>query len=204
MKDHISISIGKTGAASKSVKQVIHVVDKEEDKFLWLMDHIGSFLSQGSVLIFALTKVSCEDIGKRLARVGIRTAVLHGDKLQHEREEIINSFKGRRVNCLIATDVAARGLDIQGLDVIINYELAKDLDSHVHRIGRTGRAGRQGTAHTLISKDKPSKLIPMLISSLQEAGQHVPDELWTLSRTVSSSTSKSASLTSSFVRPRQH
>jgi ATP-dependent RNA helicase RhlE len=103
------------------------------------------------VLLFADTKRMVERMGLQLQRSGIRTEVIHGDKSQYMREKALNSFKKGQVQVLVATDVAARGLDISDVTHVINYQLPRDYESYVHRIGRTGRAGKEGKAFTFVN-----------------------------------------------------
>lgn len=102
-------------------------------------------------IVFARTKIGADEIANRLLARGYAAEALHGDVSQVQREKILRKFKDRTTNILVATDVAARGIDVDNLTHVINYSLPQDSDSYVHRIGRTGRAGRQGTAITFIS-----------------------------------------------------
>ena len=107
-------------------------------------------------------------------------AVIHGDKEQRERDYIINQFKSGRVPVLVATDVAARGLDIKDVNLVVNFDFPNQIEDYVHRIGRTGRAGNKGWAHSFIDPGEGNmarKLIPIL----REAGQEVLPELQELS-----------------------
>jgi ATP-dependent RNA helicase DDX42 len=184
LRNPVHIHIGKIGSANKDVKQVVEIVSSEMDKWHWLHRHLPEFLAAGTpLLIFALTKANVDQLAGRIQMMhGIEVGILHGDKLQTERIEVLEKFRTGAIKILVATDVAARGLDIKGLDMIINYDIARDIDSHVHRIGRTGRAGRTGIAYTLISQQKPTKLIPLLVASLQEAKQEVPPALAELAK----------------------
>jgi ATP-dependent RNA helicase DDX42 len=116
----------------------------------------------------------------RLLHLG---GALHGDMLQGERDRVIRDFKKGKFPILIATDVAARGLDIKSVRTVINYDMAKDIDSHIHRIGRTGRAGEKGTAYTLIT-EKEDRMAGELVRNLEASGQPVPPELMNLAMRV--------------------
>ncbi|MDL1970702.1 MAG: DEAD/DEAH box helicase [Candidatus Desulfofervidaceae bacterium] len=109
-------------------------------------------------LIFCRTKVDVDKIANRLIDRGYEADALHGDMSQHQREKIVHKFKKRKINILVATDVAARGIDINNLTHVINYALPQDPDSYVHRIGRTGRAGKEGTAITLVTPEESRRL----------------------------------------------
>jgi ATP-dependent RNA helicase RhlE len=105
----------------------------------------------GQALVFCKTKRRSDRVGTRLARAGIRTAVIHGDKSQGVRNRALSDFKAGRVHVLVATDIAARGLDIAQLPLVVNYDLPLVAEDYVHRVGRTGRAGQTGRAVSLVS-----------------------------------------------------
>ncbi|MDN3513158.1 MAG: DEAD/DEAH box helicase [Candidatus Brocadia sp.] len=110
-------------------------------------------------LIFCRTKIDVADVANKLIDKGYDAEALHGDLSQNQREIILHKFKKRRINMLVATDVAARGIDIHNLTHVINYSLPQDPESYVHRIGRTGRAGKEGTAITFVTPDEYRRLI---------------------------------------------
>lgn len=109
-------------------------------------------------LVFCRTKVDTDKIANHLIDRGYDADALHGDLSQGQREKILNKFKRRRINILVATDVAARGIDVQNLTHVINYAIPQDPEAYVHRIGRTGRAGKEGTAITFITPEEYRKL----------------------------------------------
>ncbi len=109
-------------------------------------------------LVFCRTKIDVDTVGNHLIERGYDADSLHGDMSQSQREKILNKFKKRRLNVLVATDVAARGIDVQNLTHVINYALPQDPESYVHRIGRTGRAGKEGIAVTFITPQEYRKL----------------------------------------------
>lgn len=109
-------------------------------------------------LVFCRTKVDSENVANHLMDRGYEAEALHGDLSQSQREKILGKFKKRQLNILVATDVAARGIDVQDLTHVINYALPQDPESYVHRIGRTGRAGKEGTAITFITPEEYRKL----------------------------------------------
>ncbi|MFH1363364.1 MAG: DEAD/DEAH box helicase [Candidatus Omnitrophota bacterium] len=109
-------------------------------------------------LIFCRTKIDVDDVSRKLSDRGYDVEGLHGDISQHQRERILGRFKQKRINVLVATDVAARGIDINNLSHVINYSLPQDPERYVHRIGRTGRAGKEGTAITFVTPDEYRKL----------------------------------------------
>ena len=124
-------------------------------------------------IVFCGTKRMCDQIGRSMGGMG---AVIHGDKEQRERDWIINQFKTGRVPVLVATDVAARGLDIKDVNLVVNFDFPNQIEDYVHRIGRTGRAGAKGFSHSFIEPGEGNmarKLIPIL----RQAGQEVDREL---------------------------
>ena len=110
-------------------------------------------------MIFCRTKVDVEKLANRLIDRGYQADALHGDISQYQRERIMRKFKSRRTNMVVATDVAARGIDIQNLTHVINYDLPQNPEYYVHRIGRTGRAGKEGTAITFVTPEEYRKLV---------------------------------------------
>ncbi len=113
-----------------------------------------SAYSPKSAMIFCNTKKMVDDLSEELAKSGFKAMGLHGDMKQAQRTQVMNSFKNGSISILIATDVAARGIDVSGVDAVFNYDLPQDNEYYIHRIGRTGRAGHKGTAYTLISGRK--------------------------------------------------
>jgi len=111
---------------------------------------LGSFRPQ-SCVAFCFTKQQCQELVEHLTAKGISAAALHGDLEQRDRDQVLAMFANRSLSVLVATDVAARGLDIDGLDMVINVELARDSEIHIHRVGRTGRAGEKGLAMSLVA-----------------------------------------------------
>ena len=109
------------------------------------------------VLIFCNTKKSVDFVKKHLKKQGFSVDALHGDMTQQARDKVMNKFRNGNIDILVATDVASRGLDIDGVDVIINYDVPQNSDDYIHRIGRTARAGKTGFAFTLVSKDEISR-----------------------------------------------
>lgn len=102
------------------------------------------------VIIFAETKRWVSKVNRKLRQAGIKTDEIHGDKSQNYRQKALNSFKAGKLQCLIATDVAARGIDVDDVSHVINYQIPKTMDSYIHRVGRTGRAGKTGIAYTFV------------------------------------------------------
>lgn len=110
-----------------------------------------SAYSPSSSMVFCNTKKMVDDLTEELIKSGFKASGIHGDMKQSQRTQVMNSFKNKSTEILVATDVAARGIDVSGVDAVFNYDLPQDNEYYIHRIGRTGRAGRTGTAYTLIS-----------------------------------------------------
>jgi len=143
MSSYVFIAVGRVGGAVDTIKQrLIWVEDEEKEAYV-----LGLLLHQhkiGLTLVFVNTKQMAVDLERFLSKIGVKTGTIHGDKTQNQREEALFSFKQGRLQILIATDVAARGLDIPNVAMVIQYDLAMSKDDYVHRIGRTGRIGRSG------------------------------------------------------------
>jgi len=117
-----------------------------------------AFYMPASSIIFCNTKQQCQELFDELRSAGINALALHGDLEQKERDQVLVRFANKSCSVLIATDVAARGLDVKSLDAVINYELSRDTEVHVHRIGRTGRAGESGLAISLVAPNEVSRM----------------------------------------------
>ncbi len=146
------ISASKENSTAKTVKHVIHPVEQRRKKEL-LSELIGVNNWQ-QVLVFVNTKESADSIVKELKLDGIKAAVCHGDKVQSARRRALTEFKDGKIRALVATDVAARGLDVQGLKYVINFDLPFLAEDYVHRIGRTGRAGESGNAVSFVCREE--------------------------------------------------
>ncbi|VVC44663.1 RNA helicase, DEAD-box type, Q motif,Helicase, C-terminal,ATP-dependent RNA helicase DEAD-box, conserved [Cinara cedri] len=175
LTDPIRIVQGDIGEANTDVTQIMLVMP-QSDKCQWLLDNIVQFTSTGSILIFVTKKLDAEQLASTLSVKEYEVLLLHGDMDQAERNKVITKFKKQEVNVMVATDVAARGLDIAHIRTVINYDIARDIDTHTHRIGRTGRAGEKGTAFTLVTP-KDYEFAGHLVRSLEGVGQEVPKPL---------------------------
>ncbi|CAO4845273.1 MAG: ATP-dependent RNA helicase DeaD [Holosporales bacterium] len=163
LNDAEHITIGSVTTPADTVKQEnVHV--KESEKFDTLINHLEEY--SGTFIVFTNTKIGAHDIAKRLRTKGVRADAIHGDLRQRDRDRVIRSFQKSAIRVLVATDVAARGLDIPHIEYVVNYDLPLCPEDYIHRIGRTGRAGAQGMAINLISdKDERKwRAISQLIS----------------------------------------
>ena len=151
-----SIAVAKTNSASEQITQYIHRVDKRRKREL-LSYLIGKNQWQ-QVLIFTRTKYGANHLAEQLTKDGIKASAIHGNKSQGARTKALADFKSGQIRALVATDIAARGLDIELLPHVVNYELPQVAEDYVHRIGRTGRALNQGQAISLVCIDELPQL----------------------------------------------
>lgn len=172
LHDPERIEVTPQASTVDEVKQRVYFVENADKKELLvslLRDH-----PDDSVLIFARTKHGADGISKSLRRAGIRNDAIHGDKSQGERQRALDEFKTGKVKVLVATDIAARGIDIQELQVVINYDIPDVPETYVHRIGRTGRAGHGGTALTFCTFDEH-----MIVNDIQRlTGRRIESVLY--------------------------
>lgn len=174
--DPIRITQGNVGVANTDVTQIVEVFKHEPDKWKWLLSHFVQFTSEGSLLIFVTKKLNAEELAGNLKNNGYDVTLIHGDMNQFIRNEVISNFKKLQVSTLVATDVAARGLDIPSIKNVVNYDVARDIDTHTHRVGRTGRAGQKGRAYTLVT-NRDQFFAGDLVRHLEDANQFVPPPL---------------------------
>jgi ATP-dependent RNA helicase RhlE len=146
----VTVKVNTGGTASENVEQETIRVPEGKDKFDMLS---GLFKDKGldRVIIFMETKRLADQIAKKLNQVGVKSGLIHGNKSQNFRNRTIEEFKNGTTRVLVATDVAARGIDVADVSHVINYQLPMSMDSYIHRIGRTGRAGKTGRAITFVN-----------------------------------------------------
>ena len=164
LKSPERVEVTPTSSVAKNVSQVLYYVPKQSKIELCL--HLLRNTITGNILIFRRTKFGVDKLEQTLIKNGYNVESFHGDKPQNERQSALNKFKHGQVNILIATDVAARGIDINELDAVINFDMPHIPETYVHRIGRTGRAGHSGNSYSFCSPDeKPYiKTIQQLIN----------------------------------------
>ena len=164
LKDPERIEVTPTSSVTKDVSQILYYVPKRNKIELCL--HLLRNTIKGSILIFRRTKYGVDKLEQTLLKNGYKVETIHGNKTQNDRQESLKKFKNNYVNILIATDVAARGIDINELDAVINFDMPNVPETYVHRIGRTGRAGNLGMSYSLCSADEKSyvKSIQQLIN----------------------------------------
>jgi superfamily II DNA/RNA helicase len=154
LKDPARVSVSSTTAPATNIKQE-NVYVTESEKY----DKLCSELEQrsGSIIVFVKTKYNADKMSTKLSKQGFDADAIHGDLRQNKRERVLNNFRKKKYRILIATDVAARGLDVPHIEHVINYDLPQSPEDYVHRIGRTARAGATGEALNLISNGDKSK-----------------------------------------------
>jgi ATP-dependent RNA helicase DeaD len=148
LTDPVRIAVGGANETSKNIKQS-HVKVSEGEKYVQLLEELNT--RQGSVIIFAKTKHGADRMAEKLRKAGHQAEAIHGDLRQNKRNHVIRGFREKRYRVLVATDVAARGLDIPHIEHVINYDLPQNPEDYIHRIGRTARAGAQGEAVAFLS-----------------------------------------------------
>lgn len=174
------IEVARRNTVSETISHRVYEVPSEQKRHLLV--HLLRHQELRQVLIFVGTKTGANRLANYLQRQNIETDAIHGDKTQQHRTEALEAFKDGRVKVLVATDVAARGLDIDELPQVINYELPHVAEDYVHRIGRTGRAGKQGNATSLVSPEEAprladiEKLIKLKIERLSLPGFEIHDD----------------------------
>ncbi|GAA57786.1 ATP-dependent RNA helicase DDX42, partial [Clonorchis sinensis] len=186
LTDPVRIVEGHLGEANEDITQIVEIFDKPDEKWDWLTRNLVRLTTEGSVLVFVTRKTHSEEVARKLKMRDLKVLLIHGDMHQSERNSVIHSFKRQEAPILVATDVASRGLDIPSIHNVINYEVARDIDTHTHRVGRTGRAGVKGTAYTLFVTGKdPVDFAACLVQHLEASGQNVPPKLLDLAHKCS-------------------
>eukprot|EP01137_Pigoraptor_chileana_P025979 Opistho-2@96294 len=172
LDDYIFLAVGRVGSTSENITQKIIWVE-EHDKRSALLDLIAAADAKCLTLIFVETKRGADALEDYLCREGFPATSIHGDRSQREREDALRTFRSGETPVLVATAVAARGLDIPNVRHVINYDLPSDIEEYVHRIGRTGRVGNLGLATSLFN-DKNKNIVRDLVDLLTEAKQECP------------------------------
>jgi Superfamily II DNA and RNA helicases len=179
MKLPISIEVAPSGTTAENIVQELFIVKKESKRNL-----LEKILAQyhGSVLLFARTRIGAKKITRMIRDMGHKAAEIHSDRTLSQRKEALEGFKNGRYRILVATDIAARGIDVAGIELVINYDLPEESDNYVHRIGRTARAGKEGRAISFATPDQGPdvKNIERLIKTVLPISQHpeVPKEVF--------------------------
>ncbi|OAX41042.1 DEAD-domain-containing protein [Rhizopogon vinicolor AM-OR11-026] len=172
LKDYIFLSVGRVGSTSENITQKIEYVE-DNDKRSVLLDILASDPPGGLTLVFVETKRMADTLSDFLMTNRLPATSIHGDRTQREREMALQTFRTGRTPILVATAVAARGLDIPNVTHVINYDLPSDIDDYVHRIGRTGRAGNTGVSTAFFNRGNKN-IVRDLLELLREANQEIP------------------------------
>ncbi|EFC48155.1 predicted protein [Naegleria gruberi] len=176
---HFIVNIGSIEtSANHRVKQSFLFI-QESDKIARLTDLLDKLIKNPEdcrTLVFCKTKKRTDVVTERLREAGWPSLSIHGERKQEEREWVLEEFRSGKTPILVATDVAARGLDVENVKYVINYDMPHEIDSYIHRIGRTGRAGKEGNSVSFFTPEDVQLCTP-LIKVLEEAEQDVPDKL---------------------------
>jgi ATP-dependent RNA helicase RhlE len=172
LKSPVTVSTTPVSSPNENVKQSVYYVSAGDKKAL--LEHVLASESIDHALVFTRTKRGADKVVKELNRSGISAEAIHGNKSQNARQKALKGFKSRAIRILVATDIASRGIDVDKLTHVINYEIPNEPETYVHRIGRTGRAGAQGTAFSFCASDE----VPYLndITRLIKKSIHVVNE----------------------------
>lgn len=179
LKEYIFLSVGRVGSTSENITQKVEYVE-DIDKRSVLLDILHTH-GAGLTLIFVETKRMADSLSDFLINQGFPATSIHGDRTQREREKALEMFRTGRFPILVATAVAARGLDIPNVTHVVNYDLPTDIDDYVHRIGRTGRAGNTGISTAFFNRGNRG-VVRDLLDLLKEANQEVPSFLESIAR----------------------
>lgn len=191
------IAVGRTGSSSEHVSQHVLVLPSYEAKKQWMKEMLPILAEVGRMIIFVASRADCEEITDQMKKSpsiggkGLVVDCIHGDRHQSDRNAALSALRKGKLAALVATDVASRGLDVLDIMTVVNFDAAKNLDSHVHRIGRAGRLSRKGTgpggqehkkgnAYTLLTS-KNADFAHTLVQAFQREGREVSDELLKLS-----------------------
>ena len=172
IKNAVKVQINPEETTSKNIGQLLYYLPKKNKTDLCL--HLLRNTINGKIIIFRRTKFGVDKLAQTLLKNGYKITSIHGDKSQSIRNKAIEDFKSKKVTILIATDVAARGIDITNVDAIINFDIPNVPETYVHRIGRTGRAGKSGIAFSFCSPDENNYIKD--IEALLEKSIKVIDE----------------------------
>ncbi len=166
------VSVDPVSSTAEKIKQKVYFVEKEDKRKLLL--HLLTEEKLKNVLIFTRTKHGADNVVKFLSKQNIKAGAIHGDKSQNSRQRTLEAFKNKEIDVLVATDLASRGIDIEQLPYVINFDIPNISETYVHRIGRTGRAGNDGTAWSFVGKDEKAywqdieKLIRLQVKTVKD------------------------------------
>lgn len=172
----INVTIGDNGAGKKSIQQILNFVSENKKKSMLINTLNNKELAIPPIMVFLNQKKMVDIVCRDIVSHGFKATSLHGGKMQEVRENSLNLFKSGEFDILVSTDVAGRGIDISNINLVINYDFPKSIDTYTHRIGRTGRAGRSGVAISFVTPED-SGLFPELKKILLSSNNPIPNEL---------------------------
>lgn len=164
-----TVIIGSAGQATDHVEQRTEFISTEEKKMQRLLSILNRGSFQPPIIIFLNLKQSCENLAKELNRNGWKAAVMHGSKSQDQREAALAQLRSGTADCLVATDIAGRGIDVPDVSLVVNFQMAKSIEDYTHRIGRTGRAGKSGVAISFLNPDDDDAVIGPLKQLIEKS-----------------------------------
>jgi len=191
MKLPLYVEVAPSGTAAEQIVQELFIVKKENKNEL-----LEKLLNQysGSVLLFSRTRIGASKIKKLIKTMGYKVAEIHSDRTLRQRKEALDGFKNGRYRVLVATDIAARGIDVVGIEMVINYDLPDDIENYVHRIGRTGRAGYKGRAISFATPEQGKEInnIEKYMKTNLPISEHpeLPKEKFIVKKNIKSRTNK--------------
>ncbi|XP_036160138.1 probable ATP-dependent RNA helicase DDX53 [Myotis myotis] len=181
LKEPMIVYVGTLDlVAVNTVKQTI-IVTTEEEKRSLIKEFLRSLSPKDKVIVFVSRKIVADDLSSDLSVQGLSVQCLHGNREQSDREQALDDFRSGNVKILISTDLASRGLDVDDITHVYNYDFPRNIEEYVHRVGRTGRAGKTGTSITLMTKND-WKTAPELIKILERSNQSIPEALVTMAK----------------------
>lgn len=179
-RDYLKTMVGteEETTVNKNVTQRVLFVKKNDKQSALVRLFRSSFEDEDAkILIFCATKYGCDKLCKNLRQTGWPSLAIHGDKTQRERDWVMEQFRSGTNPIMIATDVASRGIHVDDISFVINYDFPGGIEDYIHRIGRTGRAGKQGTAISFFDEDKDYRCAKALKSHLKKSGQEISRDL---------------------------
>ena len=188
LKKAVAVVVGGRLKVSDTIEQHVEVLE-ESAKFARLMELVGEWHGKGSVLVFVDRQDAADSLFRKISEAGFYADSLHGGKDQLDRQSTIEDFKTHKTPLLVATSIAARGLDVKELNLVVNFDMPNHIEDYVHRVGRTGRAGKKGVAYTFLRPDE-EQYAPALVKILEQAKQNVPQPLSLLANTYKEKKSK--------------
>ncbi|KAF8557260.1 P-loop containing nucleoside triphosphate hydrolase protein [Imleria badia] len=177
LKRPATITIGEAGRAVDTVEQRVEFVTGDEKKKQRVLEILNSGMFASPIIAFVNQKKTADMVAKDLSRAGWSAATLHSGKTQEQREASLQSLRSGEADILVATDLAGRGIDVQDVSLVINYQMAGTIEAYVHRIGRTGRAGKQGTSITFLTNDDDEVMYDLKQEISKSPVSKVPAEL---------------------------